>query len=92
MNMMKPMRMMIIPHEQLQRDTLYALIEEFVTRDGSVQGHSDTPLAARMLAVLAQLEAGTAVIVFDAEDATCSIVLKETLAVQQRQAGRIAEQ
>ena len=43
---------MFIPHEQLQPDTLYALIEEFVTRDGAVQGHGDTPLATKMQAVL----------------------------------------
>ena len=68
---------MFIPHEQLQPDTLYALIEEFVTRDGAVQGHSDTPLATKMQAVLGQLEAGKAVIVFDEENETCTVMLKE---------------
>jgi uncharacterized protein YheU (UPF0270 family) len=59
---------------------LCALIEEFVTRDGAVQGHSDTPLAAKMQAVVRQLEAGKVVIVFDAENESCSIVVKEALA------------
>lgn len=71
---------MVIPHEELQADTLYALIEEFVTRDGAVQGHSDTPLAAKMQAVLGQLETGKVVIVFDEENETCTVVLKEQLA------------
>jgi uncharacterized protein len=83
---------MIIPHESLERDTLYALIEEFVARDGAVHGHSEMSLAAKMQAVLRQLEAGKAVIVFDAENETCSIVLSETLAVQQRQAREATEE
>lgn len=70
---------MIIPHEQLKIDTLYALIEEFVTRDGSVQGHSDTPLATMMQSVLKQLEAGKVVIVFNEQEETCSIVVKDGL-------------
>ncbi len=83
---------MIVPHEQLQPDTLYALIEEFVTRDGAVQGHTDTPLAAKMQAVLRQLEAGKVAIVFDAENETCSIVVKETMAGQQDEGRRIGEE
>ncbi len=31
---------MIIPPEELSSDTLHALVEEFVTRHGAVQGHT----------------------------------------------------
>jgi hypothetical protein len=50
-----------IPHDQLLPDTLQALIEEFVTRAG----------------VRAQLKSGEAVIVFDEEAETCTIVPRE---------------
>ena len=83
---------MIVPHEQLQPDTLYALIEEFVTRDGAVQGHTDTPLAAKMQAVLRQLEAARLRSCSMPQNETCSIVVKETMAGQQDEGCRIGEE
>ena len=68
---------MIIPHDALAPDTLNALIEEFVTRDGAVQGHAETPVPARIAAVKCQLQSGNAVIVFDEETETCTIVPKD---------------
>jgi len=56
-----------------------ALIEEFVTRDGALHGHVDTPVDAMVASVLGQLEAGNAVVVFDADDETASIVIKDSL-------------
>jgi uncharacterized protein YheU (UPF0270 family) len=73
---------MIIPHDQLHPDTLHALIEEFVTRDGAVQGHTDTPLQRQIAAVMQQLKAGKAVIVVDTEAETCTIALKADLPMQ----------
>ena len=65
---------MIVPHQQLRPETLHALIEEFVTRDGAVQGHRDTPIAQQIAAVRRQLAEGKAVIVFDEAAESCSIV------------------
>jgi hypothetical protein len=71
---------MIVPHNHLDRETLTALIEEFVTRDGALHGHVDTPVEAMVASVLRQLERGSVVIVFDEENETASIVTKEDLA------------
>jgi hypothetical protein len=50
------------------------------------------PLAAKMQAVLRQLEAGKVAIVFDAENETCSIVVKEMLAGQGDEGRRDGEE
>jgi hypothetical protein len=71
---------MIVPHNHLDRETLTALIEEFVTRDGALHGHVDTPVEAMVASVLRQLERCSVVIVFDEENETASIVTKEDLA------------
>lgn len=65
---------MIIPHEQLRPATLQSLIEEFITREGSVHGHRETPLPVMVEQVLEQLRTGRVVIVFDDVQETCGIV------------------
>jgi uncharacterized protein len=70
---------MIIPHDQINPHTLMALIEEFVTRDGALHGHHDVSAADMSASVLAQLRSGRAVIVFDEETESASIVMKESL-------------
>jgi uncharacterized protein YheU (UPF0270 family) len=65
---------MVIPHAYLQPETLKALIEDFVTRDGAVQGHSDTPLQKSVAAVLDRLGAGTVKIVYDEASESFSIL------------------
>jgi uncharacterized protein len=72
----------LIPHDQLRPETLEALVEEFVTRDGAVQGHTDTPLATRMAAVLRQLRSGKVVIVFDEASESCTMMCKDDLPPQ----------
>ena len=74
---------MIIPHDQLSHETLAALIEEFVTRDGALHGHADTPVDAMIASVRRQLERGRAVIVFDEASETASIVTRESLSGRQ---------
>jgi uncharacterized protein len=68
---------MIIPHNELDPQTLRAVIEEFVTRQGAVHGHSDSPLENQVKNVLTQLQSGKAVIVFDEKEETCSIMSKQ---------------
>lgn len=70
---------MIVPPEELQPGTLTALIEEFVTRHGAIHGHAETSLEAQIAAVKRQLTAGKAVIVFDEETESCSIVPADSL-------------
>jgi uncharacterized protein YheU (UPF0270 family) len=65
-----------VPHEKLSAEALAAVIEEFVTRDGAVQGHRDVPLEQRRSEILRQLRDGTAVIVFDEDGQTVDIVAR----------------
>ena len=70
---------MIIPPDQLSPETLHALVEEFVTRHGSIQGHSETPIESMITQVLAQLRSGTAAIVFDEQNQSASIIPNQQL-------------
>jgi len=65
---------MVIPYAQLQPETLRSLIEEFATRHGAVHGHVETAMPVMVTQIMAQLRAGRAIIVFDEQDGTCSIV------------------
>jgi uncharacterized protein len=67
----------IVPPDQLAPSTLQALIEEFITRHGAVQGHTDVPLNVMVQAVRRQLKSGEAVIVFDEEEESCTITPRE---------------
>lgn len=61
---------MLIPHTKLKRATLLAIVQEFVTRDGT--DHS--AVERRMELVLKQLEAGRVELHFDDQSETCNIV------------------
>ena len=58
---------MIIPHHMLSPEALHRVIEAFVTREGTDYGVQDISLATKVLQVRQQLDAGTAVIVYDQE-------------------------
>jgi hypothetical protein len=64
---------MIIPHRLLSPDTLRGLIEAFVTREGTDYGAWDVPLATKVCQVHQQLDAGTAVIVYDEDTESWTI-------------------
>ena len=61
------MKAVKIPYEQLSPEALHGVIEEFVTRDGTDYGEVEIPLETKIAQVLAQLKSGKAVIVFDQE-------------------------
>ena len=71
--------MLEIPHDALEADTLTALIEDFVTRDGTDYGASETPLATKVAQVRRQLEQGEAVITYDEETGTCALRARREL-------------
>jgi len=61
---------MLIPHSQLSPTTLRAVVEEFVTRDGT-----DHSLVERRIeAVLSQLDAGLVSLHFDEVSESCNIL------------------
>ena len=61
---------MRIPHTRLSAVVLRAVVQEFVTRDGT--DHSS--VERRIEAVLGQLDGGSVELHFDAEAETCNIV------------------
>lgn len=65
---------MIIPHQQLDADTLEALLEEFITREGTEYGATDVPLSTKVKQLHAQLVSGEIRIVFDPAGGTTSLV------------------
>ena len=69
--------MIKIPHTELSAAALEGVIEEFVMREGTDYGHRDYTLAEKRVRVLAALEAGDAVITFDPDTRTTSIVAPE---------------
>lgn len=70
---------MIIPPDQLTPDTLNALIEEFVTRDGTDYGEEEVSLAEKVQEVRVMLASGQAVILFSESTGLCNIVPREKM-------------
>ena len=64
---------MRIPHGFLSTDALRGVIEAFMTREGTDYGMQDVPLATKVSQVQHQLDAGTAVIVYDLDTDSCTI-------------------
>lgn len=73
------MKPLVIPYQELNPDTLHAMVEDFVTRDGTDYGELETPIAQRIDLVLRQLRAGKAFILYDAEAASFTIGSAEHL-------------
>lgn len=65
-----------IPPDALQPETLRAVIEELVTREGTDYGLHEKDLEQKIADVRRQLQRGEAVIVFDADTGTVNIILK----------------
>ncbi|MDZ4783710.1 MAG: YheU family protein [Planctomycetia bacterium] len=61
---------MRVPHKQLSPSALRAVVEEFVTRDGT----DDSAVERRVEEVLHQLDFGKVVVHFDMRTKTCNIL------------------
>jgi len=68
------MSAIIIPYDQLSIEALQGVIEEFVTRDGTDYGEIEVSLEIKISQVLEQIKSGKAVIAFDQETETCTIL------------------
>lgn len=71
--------MLEIPYQALKHDTLTALIEDFVTRDGTDYGAAEVSREAKVQQVRRQLERGEALITYDEETETCALHAREQL-------------
>ena len=78
---------MIIPHQMLSPEALQGVIEAFVTREGTDYGIQDVSLATKILQVRQQLDAGTAVLVYDEDTESCTIQPTHQLSDDLRQSG-----
>ena len=72
-------KLMIIPYDKLSPEALQALIEEFVTRDGTDTGYEKKSIENDVAMVKRQLKRGEAVIVYDQSTKTSNIVPKDRL-------------
>ena len=64
---------MMIPHRMLSPEALHGVIEAFITREGTDYGLHEVPLATKIAQVRHQLDAGTAVLVYDEATESCTI-------------------
>ena len=70
---------MLIPHRLLSPEALRGVIEAFITREGTDYGVHEVPLATKVGQVWHQLDAGTAVLVYDEATDSCTIQSLEQL-------------
>jgi uncharacterized protein YheU (UPF0270 family) len=70
---------MIIPHDLLSPEALQGVIEAFVTLEGTDYGEEEMPLSTKVAQVRRQLEDGSAVIVFNEDEDSCTIVPKDLI-------------
>lgn len=68
---------MIIPLEQLNEDTLHAIIEDFILREGTDYGTIDVSKADKISQVKLQLKQGSAVLVYSELHESINILPKE---------------
>lgn len=65
----------VVPYERLSAEALEAIIEEFVSREGTDYGDYSHSLSDKVEQVLKQVKLGKAVVLFDPESQNCHIEL-----------------
>ncbi len=70
-------RIVRVPYDQLSPETLDAVIEEFVTREGTDYGKTDVPFERKIESVRRQIETGEVLIVFDESMQSCNIISRD---------------
>jgi len=68
---------MIIPLEQLNEDTLYAIIEDFILREGTDYGVVDATKEDKVAQIKLQLQQGSAVLVYSELHESVNILPRE---------------
>ncbi|MBT7227756.1 MAG: YheU family protein [Gammaproteobacteria bacterium] len=64
---------MNIPYQELEAETLRAIIEEFISREGTDYGAHEYSLEQKVQQVRNQLERGDIVLNFDPETESCDL-------------------
>ena len=65
-----------VPHRELAPETLRAVVESFVLREGTDYGAQDVPFDRKVADVMRQLERREAVIVYDPGTDSVGIVVR----------------
>ena len=68
-----------IPVAALSERALLGVIDDYINREGTDYGHQPTDLTQKRLAVKRALDSGRALITYDAQSRTTTIVPKDTL-------------
>jgi len=70
--------MIEVPLSRLDDEVLQAVIEEFITREGTDYGQFEISLSQKVAQVRRQLQQGLAMVVFDEATETTSIIAVES--------------
>ncbi len=70
---------MIIPYNELSKDALQTLIEDFVTRDGTDYGDNEKSMQEKAEHLLALLKTGDLLITYNEDTKDCGLVTKDKL-------------
>lgn len=73
----EPRDPVVVPHTELDAETLRRVLESFVLREGTDYGEQERSLEEKVANVMRQLERDEARIVFDLESATVDIVVND---------------
>jgi uncharacterized protein YheU (UPF0270 family) len=65
-----------IPQEQLSAELKRAVIEDFITREGTDYGHRDFTLDEKVAQIQKQLDSSEICIAFDDVTETCTLIVK----------------
>lgn len=68
---------MIVPHQSLSNETLNAVIESFILREGTDYGTEEYSLAEKIQQIIEQLKSGAVVLVYSELHETVNILPKE---------------
>ncbi len=67
---------MEIPAHMLSEEVLAGIIKDFVLREGTDYGTQEYGLSEKIAQVKRQIDQGKVVVVFDAEDESCSLAVR----------------
>jgi len=67
---------MEIPYQELSAESLSAIIEEYITREGTDYGDQEYSLAQKVEQVKNQLKRGDVYLSFDPESETCHLAAR----------------
>lgn len=69
--------MIIIPHNEFDPDVLQAVLEEYISREGTDYGLYEYTLEQKLEQLLKQIKQGNAFVCFDEETQSCTILNKD---------------